>query len=96
MAAADYADGDSQKPPYELTIGLRCEVWGNAFGVGWMDWPAGLFDKVNATRNVYMAFRAYRRAKNLAKWSQDNHDSYKLVTAINRLRDERAIYSGDD
>lgn len=67
----------------------KTERWGSPFGaIGWMNWPAGVVDKMGTMLAVYNAFKGYSSAKNLAAWSNANVGQFTLVTQIEKSRRE--------
>ena len=88
IAASDAAKG-AGPPPHELQMAWRIERWGDPWGGGWMDWPAGMIDKITAAQNVYNAQKAYQSAAsagNTADWTKNNATAWKIVSDIMALR----------
>lgn len=66
----------------------RVEKWGDPYGKGWMQWPAGMIDRITIASNVYNAFQAYSSAKKLTDFTKSNPGAWRLVTSVMKLRNE--------
>lgn len=83
-AAARYAlDPDNHPPPPELTLTFQSMRWGDLPDTGGLrDQEAGLLDKMEASYNVYRAFKGVIGTKDIAKWSQANPGLWKLYWRV--------------
>ena len=60
MAIADAAENGT-KPPSEVVIANYTKIFGDPWGGGWMNWPAGLPQRVNIAGNITDAFKSLGR-----------------------------------
>lgn len=83
MAAAAVVFDDAPPPP-ELRMAWRVRRWGAPYADGWMDWPAGLVDKMAIAENVYNACLSYRNvpAGGGVAWTQRNPQAWQIVSKI--------------
>jgi hypothetical protein len=82
MAVADHVQRGTPPPP-ALTFAWRVQKWGDPWGQGWMNWPAGMVDAASAALNVYQAFTAYERAGvNKGKWTSANSDAWEIISGV--------------
>ena len=75
----------------------RIEMWGDPWGGGWMQWPAGIIKRLTIARVVTDALTS---AANVApgEWSswEKNHPGYaKTYDDILALRQAMAVIDGD-
>ncbi len=89
MAAADYAQEKSVKPPEELSLALKCQRW-NALPVtgGILDQPAGLVERMTIALNTYEAMKAWsaRDVTKDAEFVKNYPDTWRIVQAVMELR----------
>lgn len=90
MAAADCVDTDTP-PPYELKMYWRIEKYGSPWGTGWMEWPAGMVDRMTAAANVWRAFSAFRSSGGRPEWANANPGIMNVVTSVWRMKIERGL-----
>lgn len=70
----------------------RIQQWGDPYGKGWMEWPAGQIDRITAALNVYQAQAAYQQAAgrgDSAGWAASNAAAWDIVAKIIELRQKR-------
>ncbi len=82
LHAVAYVEGKLPRPPYELEIAQKIESFGDPWGGGWMEWPAGLAAKVQTVRSYTQAFRAYRHNSANPKWVNANPQMFSLVSSV--------------
>lgn len=80
--------GDEERPrmPPELGAWLKIKRWGDPFGGGWLDWPAGYMNRVQAARNVYETYMAYVRAENRGSWLNEHPEAGGVLGIIKELK----------
>jgi hypothetical protein len=93
LAAADAAEGGP--PPKELKWAWRTKAWGSPVAGGWLEWPAGMSDRMTVCQNVYNAILESGRQKNLAQWADSNPQQFEIVAMVQRLRNDRATTDGN-
>jgi hypothetical protein len=74
----------------------RIEKWGDPFGGGWYDWPAGWLTRMNVALNVYNTFASYSRnaqGGKLGEWLDNNPKLQHTYTAVLELRVKNGYYS---
>jgi hypothetical protein len=76
-----------------LELGLSCEQYKSLpLSGGVLDQPAGLMRKMRMVLNVFHAFKAYNRdgqkPGEMAKWRNENQDTWAIVSEIKELRDK--------
>lgn len=77
--------------PALLELALNCENYrALPYSGGVMEQPAGLLRKMRQVRNVYEAFRLYKKEGNkpgeIAKWKRENESVWDIVQQIDELR----------
>ncbi len=67
-----------------LVTAWRIRRWGSPYGGGWMEWPAGLIDRVTIAENIYQACASYKNAPagRSVAWTQQNPQAWQIVSAI--------------
>ena len=96
MAVADAAQDSSIKPPPEVAMVGRIEQWGDPWGGGSMQWPAGLVKRLSLAKNITVALQSAANAKP-GKWIewQEAHPEYsRTYDNILKLRTEMAKANG--
>lgn len=66
----------------------RIDRWGDPWGSGWWDWPAGLIERIDACLNTYNAFSTYSSAHNLVEFTKSHPAAWALVTRVMSWRNE--------
>jgi hypothetical protein len=97
MAVADAAQDDSIKPPPEVIMASRINKWGDPWGGGWMDWPAGLVNRLTVAENITNAMRSAGRAKpgKFGEWEKSNPHEAKIYHEMIGLRIKMAKAEDD-
>jgi hypothetical protein len=77
--------------PALLELALNCENYrALPYSGGVMEQPAGLLRKMRQVRNVYEAFRLYKKEGNkpgeIAKWKREHEEVWDIVNQVERLR----------
>lgn len=77
--------------PALLELALNCETYrALPYSGGVMEQPAGLLRKMRQVRNVYEAFRLYKKEGNkpgeIAKWKRENESVWDIVNQVDGLR----------
>lgn len=85
LAVADHLDGEGPQPP-DLQMYLLIKQFGDPYGGGWMNWPAGTMERMRLVRNVYEAYRGWLNASNKAAWTTANPVSWEIVSDIISMR----------
>lgn len=88
LAAANYADGEGEKPG-ELELYEQCIFWHvlpRAGGV--LDQPFGLLDRMKSLLNVVEVVKSYNTNWAIEGWLDKNPKVLKWVTLIWNLREE--------
>ena len=97
MAVADAAqDSKAPTPPEVITLN-RIEMFGDPYGGGWMNWPAGDVKRLTIARVVTDALRSASNVKpgEFVAW-QESHLAYaKTYDDILSLREAMAANNGD-
>lgn len=67
----------------------RIERWGPPFEGGWMNWPAGLINRIERVHNVYQAHKNYASfGGNIVQFTQSQPDSWNVITYVMKLREQ--------
>ena len=76
IAVADAAQYGTESPR-EVQMVNRINRWGDPWGGGWMDWPAGLVQRLTIADNITQAFQSVKGAKagEFGKWTENNPES---------------------
>ena len=71
--------------------------WGDPWGGGWMDWPAGMLYRLTIAENVTNAFQSAARAEpgNMTDWEKSHPDESKIFHSIIGLRLRMQAENGD-
>ena len=87
-AVADAAQDSSIKPPPEVAMVGRIEQWGDPWGGGWMQWPAGLITRLTIAKNITVALQSAANIKpgEFGKWQESHPDYAKTYESIMQLR----------
>ena len=88
MRVVDYLTNESNDPPSELTVSRMSESLGDPYGGGWLEWPAGLPQRVMTVRNVDRAVSLYRANSGNPKWVNANPQIFEVVTNLWNMRKE--------
>ena len=96
IAVADAAQYGSPAPREVQTV-YKIKRWGDPWGGGWMDWPAGMQHKLTIAENITEAFKSAKRAKpgKFKDWTSANPDQAKIFDTITGLRMQMAANYGD-
>src|SRR5210317_2554891 len=96
MAVADAAQDKSVKPPPEVQMVSRINEWGDPWGGGWMDWPAGLVTRLTLAKNITVALQSAANAKpgQWKAWEENNPDYARTYDSILDLRIAMARKNG--
>ena len=88
MAVADAAQDDKAKPPPEVAMAGRIKQWGDPWGGGWMNWPAGLVTRLAVAENVTNALRSVSNVNPgaWAEWEANHPQEAKTHDDIFELR----------
>ena len=88
LAAADYAEDNTNPMPHELRQAFLCKQWGLPKAGGLDDQPAGLVDKMTVCLNVYHAMRSFGVGRaDFATWAQTNPEYMDTWLALAELRE---------
>lgn len=65
----------------------RVQRWGDPYGTGWMDWPAGLRSKMDTALNVYNLLKSAQtvQAGGMAKWATANPGAWDSLQNVLKL-----------
>ena len=88
MAIADAAENPKKfRPPPEVAIANFTAMYGDPYGGGWMDWPAGQPAKVNIAGNITEAFKSLGRySGSFGEWEESHPSDAKIWHEITSLR----------
>lgn len=86
MAAA--AGQYGEPPPSELQFLRRVDRFGDPYGGGWMNWPAGLIDRVMYLEYVFKTFQAMVGSRNIVDFFNANPQAGSIVGYVTSLRRE--------
>lgn len=87
LAAAECAEDEDASPPEILLMAWQAKNWTTLPEPGGLlDQPAGLIHKMTVMRNIHDAFKAFRSAKNVAEWCEQNADAWKIIENVMQLR----------
>ena len=88
MAVADAAQDSKAKPPPEVVMAGRIKQWGDPWGGGWMNWPAGLITRVTIAENIISAISSALNVKpgQYAEWEASHPHESKTADEILELR----------
>jgi len=88
MAVADAAQDDKAKSPPEVVMAGRIKQWGDPWGGGWMNWPAGLVTRLAIAENVTNALRSVTNIKpaGWAEWETSHPHEAKTYDDILELK----------
>jgi len=76
-----------ESPPSQLKAVWHTRRFGNPYGGGWLEWPAGEADKIAILDNVESAFSGYKNAGvNIVEWTKANPDKWKLIGRVKKNR----------
>ncbi|MCA9366860.1 hypothetical protein KC887_01180 [Candidatus Kaiserbacteria bacterium] len=86
VAAAKAGDNEGE-PPEALLLAWRTQRWGDPYGTGWMDWPAGLRAQMDTALNVYNLFNSVQGIPpgGMAKWATANPGAWDSLQNILKL-----------
>ena len=96
MAVADAAQDSKAEQPPEVTMVNRIALWGDPWGGGWMNWPAGKIKRLTIAKAITDALQSASNAKP-GQWGawQESHPGYaKTYDNILNLRIEMAAKNG--
>lgn len=95
-AVADAAQYGTE-PPREVKMAGRIKQWGDPWGGGWMDWPAGLIDRLTIAENITRAFQSAGNAKpgKFNEWEERHPFEAKIFHQIIGLRLRMQNKDGD-
>jgi hypothetical protein len=82
MRAAAYVVKRIDSPPYELLMAYHIERWGNPWSDGWLDWPAGLLNKMQTVKSYADALSNYKRYSGQKNFVTNNPGIWEMVTTI--------------
>jgi len=90
--AAQYGD----PPPREVQTVYRIKRWGDPWGGGWKDWPAGMLQRLTVAENITEAFKSAKRARpgKFKEWTETNPDQAEIFDSITGLRMKMAEKDG--
>lgn len=93
MAAAECGEWGGP-PPLDLVRAWRIERWGDPFGGGWYDWPAGWLTRMTTALNVYNAFDSFSRVGGggVGKWRENNPSYAQVWDKVMELRVKNGYY----
>lgn len=63
-------------------------MFGDPYGGGWMEWPAGEPNKIAAVRHYENAIILYKANSGQPKWVDANPDIFRVITEIWKMRKE--------
>ena len=92
MAVADAAQDAKIKPPPEVKMLGRIEQWGDPWGGGWLEWPAGLVSRLTVAKGITAALKSAANAKpgQWTAWEESHPEYAKTYDWIIDLRLEMA------
>jgi hypothetical protein len=74
----------------------RINQWGDPWGGGWMDWPAGLITRLTLARSITVALQSAANAKpgQWKAWEENNPEYARTYDSILDLRIAMARKNG--
>lgn len=84
----DYVQGKRPQPPQIYSYVNFTKQWGSPYGGGWMEWPAGLVNKMSVISNYTRAIQLYDTYSKQKGWVDANPQIFELVTDIWNWRKE--------
>ena len=96
IAVADAAQYGTE-PPREVKMVGNIKRWGDPYGGGWLDWPAGWLLRFNIADNITQAFQSVARSEagGFAKWQESNPGYAEIFHSITGLRIKMAESDGN-
>jgi hypothetical protein len=88
MAVADAAQYGT-RPPKEVIMAGRIRMYGDPWGGGWMQWPAGLITRLTIAENITNAFQSFVRGTtsgHIGKWQEAHPHEAKIFHEITAMR----------
>ncbi len=74
-----------------LKLHSRIKRWGDPYGGGWLDWPAGHIDKLTIVGNVSEAYGAFKRYTGKETFDKAYPGAWQIVTAVMTMREEAGL-----
>lgn len=90
LQGVDYVEGNTTNLPYELRLAYYVKNWG--IPDNWMEWQAGIIERMNTIYTFAKAFELYGLHATRKGWVDANQHIFEKVTTIWGWRKEMGLH----